>query len=202
MTENAESAPPQRKVALIFTGHMIDEPDRSAPRFPAALEKRAADAIRAEVAAIGERCGGSVIGIASGARGGDILFHEVCEALGVPTLMVLPFAVDEFLERSVRGAPAGEWEARFIALWARLAARNLVVLRGGHDSDPFGACNRATLSMARKLGQTVQLLALWDGADAGKPGGTGAFVQDVRTSGGIIVQIDTLPMLRAINSRY
>jgi hypothetical protein len=166
------------------------------------MEKHASDAIRAEVAAIRERSSGSLIGITSGARGGDILFHKTCKALGLQTLMVLPFAVEEFLSRSVRGVPTGGWEARFRALWTRLPERSRVVLGGGgYESDPFGACNTAMLSIARNLGLTVQLLALWDGADTRKPGGTRAFVQDVLASGGAVVQIDTRPMLAALNSR-
>ena len=199
--ETAVSAMPPHKVALIFTGHMIDEPGRSAPRFPDVMEKRAAKAIREEVAALRERSGGSLIGIASGARGGDILFHEACKTLGVPTVLVLPFAVEPFLHRSVRGVPTGEWEARFMALWARLPVQRRVVLDGEHDGDPFGACNRTMLSMARDLGETVQLLALWDGADAEKPGGTSAFAREVRAADGMVVQIDTKPMLAELNSR-
>jgi len=30
---------------------------------------------------------GKLIGISGGAGGGDILFHEVCDELGIPTMM-------------------------------------------------------------------------------------------------------------------
>lgn len=201
MIESPPSARPARALALLFTGHMIDAPGRTPPRFPPAMERVAAKVIRDEVAAAAERASHSLIGIASGARGGDILFHEACLALGVPTMLVLPFAVEPFLARSVRGVPEGEWEARFKALWTRLPACQRVVLDGENDSDPFGACNRAMLAMARNLGETVRLLALWDGADAKKPGGTGAFVAEARAGGGIARQIDTRPMLAAVGSR-
>jgi hypothetical protein len=186
---------------MIFTGHMIDDPSRSEPRFPEAMETLAATAIQDKVAAARERSGGSMIAIASGARGGDIIFHEACEALGVPTVLVLPFGVEPFLHHSVRGVPTGAWEARFLALWARLPTQSRIVLDGEHDDDPFGACNRAMLSMAQDLGETVQLLALWDGADAEKPGGTSAFAAEARAANGLVVQIDTRSLLAELSRR-
>jgi hypothetical protein len=43
------------------------------------------------------------------------------------------------------------------------------------------------------------MLALWDGADAGKPGGTGAFVDHVKAAGGHVTQIDTTALLNKLD---
>jgi len=45
---------------------------------------------------------GSVsFGIAGGACGSDILFHEVCESLGIPTQLFLALPKDKFHVESV-----------------------------------------------------------------------------------------------------
>jgi hypothetical protein len=184
-----------RKFALLFTGHMIDAPDRVAPRFPAALESRVRAVIGARVAWFSEKSAGSCVGIASGACGGDILFHEACAALGLPSILVLPFGPDAFVARSVRADAAGEWEVRFAMLWNRLGANQRIVLDVADVADPFGACNSEMLAMARRLGETVELLALWDGEDSGKPGGTGAFAHEVRRTGGGVTVLNTKALL-------
>lgn len=198
MIRSDESAEPARNTALLFTGHMIDLPGRADARFPPRVEPLAAEAIRARIAHFREASGGSLIGIASGARGGDILFHETCHALDIPTHLVLPFGQESFLKRSVRGVETGEWEERFKALWTRLGPANRTVLKLAKADDPFGRCNDAMLEMATHRASRVELLALWDGADAGKPGGTGAFVERVRAAGGHVTQIDTRKLLKTL----
>jgi len=65
----AERTP--RRVFL-FSGHMIDAPNRSTPRFPADKEPIAAAAIVAELDRLG--AGPDDLGICGGACGGDLLF--------------------------------------------------------------------------------------------------------------------------------
>ena len=66
----------------MFAGHMLDHPDRPAPRFPPALEAAAAQAIRDRLVGTLKHSRRGCIGIASAARGGDILFHEQARVLG------------------------------------------------------------------------------------------------------------------------
>jgi hypothetical protein len=80
---------------LLFTGHMIDAPQRKVPRFPAAKEGGARQEIRnclSKEAPMNQQ----LMGIAGGASGGDILFHEVCEELSIPSQLYLALPVDEF----------------------------------------------------------------------------------------------------------
>jgi hypothetical protein len=185
--------------AIVFTGHMVDLPGRAKARFPSRMEPLAAEAIRAEISRIRKFSGGALIGIASGARGGDILFHEACNDLGIPTRLVLPFGREAFLNRSVRGVETGDWETRVKALWRRLGPANRTLLRLAGADDPFGRCNDVMHEMARRSARHVEMLALWDGADAGKPGGTGAFVDHVKAACGHVTQIDTTALLKTVH---
>src|SRR5581483_726813 len=74
---------------ILFTGHRLDAPARPTPRFPAAKESQARARIREAVASIQAKGNGTLIGLSSGASGGDILFHEVCEELNIPSQMFL-----------------------------------------------------------------------------------------------------------------
>ena len=91
---------------------MIDAADRKEARFPPRAEGAARAAIRRRCYNSAMRGGTPMVGIAGGASGGDLLFHEVCAELGVATRLRLALPVEEFIATSV--APAGEgWVARF-----------------------------------------------------------------------------------------
>ncbi|NJM35917.1 MAG: hypothetical protein HC850_15875 [Rhodomicrobium sp.] len=178
-------------LALIFTGHMTDAPDRGKARFPLDMESAARAEIAAEVELAKQKSAGSLVGIASLARGGDILFLEVLKEKQVPIRVVLPFAPETFLETSVRGAP-GDWERRFWALWESLAPGEHEILDLPVSDEAFAACNRRLLELAKGIGREVGLLALWDGKDfQPKPGGTAHFIESVRALDGRVSVIDT-----------
>lgn len=170
-------------VSLLFTGHMIDMPDRPKPRFPASLERAASARIAQVVAPYAARSvtGEGALGFASGARGGDILFHEQCRAHGIETVIVLPFPPDVFVGTSVQGIPGSDWEERFWALWNatpedRREGMNLIV-----SDDAYGACNTRLLELARNNGN-VHMVALWDGKGGDGPGGTADLVTRVQAT--------------------
>jgi hypothetical protein len=175
---------------------MIDLLGRESPRFPPELERVAATAIRRRIAAAKRVAGGSVVGIASGARGGDILFLEACQKAGLDIRMVLPFAAERFLDTSVRGVADGDWEARFHALWDGAPASHREVLAAPEAENPYDFCNRRMLAMAEELAENLRLIALWDGKDTElKPGGTATFVALVREAGGHFAHIDSGALL-------
>jgi hypothetical protein len=168
--------------ALLFTGHMIDKIDREEPRFPPWAEDRARAAIRVSVADMPWNQPGPTIGLAGAASGGDLLFHEVCAELGIPTLILLALPVADFVAVSV--APAGsDWVRRFHAL---LGARGQDCLRimgrhdgllEGHTDNIWQRANLWMIEVAIGLAPERALLALWDGAGGDGPGGTEYFVQ-------------------------
>lgn len=178
-------------LALVFTGHMIDLPDRKQPRFPADKEKPAARFIAQAVSAARQRNPGPSIGIAGAARGGDILFHEACRLLGMETHVVLPFPPMYFIKTSIIGNPGGRWEARFASLWNTTPESHRLVLLEKEDEAGYALCNERMLEMAQGLGRAIELIALWDGKVGDGAGGTADFVEDVRRRGGRAEIIDT-----------
>jgi hypothetical protein len=81
----------------VFSGHPIDRPGRSTPRFPPAIETRVADALRRVVESLDVR-----VGYAGGACGSDILFLETMLARGGEVTVVLPYHLARFVADSVR----------------------------------------------------------------------------------------------------
>ncbi|MEZ5775513.1 MAG: hypothetical protein R3D33_12640 [Hyphomicrobiaceae bacterium] len=187
------------RLAIVFTGHMIDLPGRDRPRFPARIEALAEDVIKRVVGARSAACDGDVVGIASGARGGDILFLEICRDLALDTRMVLPEPVEDFIAHSVDGVPSGEWVARFQDLWNAHGAGEREVI-GADRSRPavniYDACNRRSLELAGELAKEVRLLAYWNGEGGDGAGGTQSFVDLVEAAGGEVDRIDAGELLR------
>jgi hypothetical protein len=178
---------------LLFTGHLIDAPGRTDPRFPPELEAAASGAITSEIAKIAPS-----IGIASAARGGDILFHEACRARGIQTTIVLPFPIAEFEKRSVSGLADSRWEKRFHALLSSAGASQIVEVDTSNSSNVFRACNKAMLDLARASDPTPTLLALWDRQIGDGPGGTAEMVIAVEQLGGRVVVIELSSLSRSL----
>jgi hypothetical protein len=159
-------------ISLVFTGHMVDRPGRSQARFPAALVGAARRAIEA---CVDRQTRGrekkDVAGYASLARGGDILFHEICRERDFRTVVVLPFPPAQFLRSSVEGAE-GDWPRSRTCGMKRLhpAAASWTFL---NLMMPTGY---AISAYAREGGE-VQLIALWDGGGGDGPGGTADLVK-------------------------
>ncbi len=173
--------------ALLFTGHMIDRADREQARFPGWAESRARNAIQAAIAGLEWARPGTTVGLAGGASGGDLLFHECCRELGIATRVLLALPPDEFELTSVTHA-GPEWIKRFHALLER-SGRALQVMQK-NDGQLEGASDniwqRANLWMieeANRLAPERALLALWDGKTGDGPGGTEHFLQVARRVG-------------------
>src|SRR5919108_3249799 len=89
----------QPRRVLLFSGHMIDAPDRATPRFPPQAVPIARQAIEHTLDGIGANQ--HDLAISSGACGGDLIFAQAALARGVPLQMYLPFAKVDFLPESV-----------------------------------------------------------------------------------------------------
>ena len=124
MTGTNEAPPP--KVAL-FSGHMIDAPDRAKPRFPADKAPIAARAIAAALADLD--VGPRDLCICGGACGGDLLFAEAALARSARLELYIPFDEATFLEKSVDFA-GGDWRARFFAAKAHAAPPRAAARKG------------------------------------------------------------------------
>ena len=189
-------APPRR--VLLFTGHQIDAPGRTDPRFPAVKEEVARAAIRDAVERELARCGAAV-GIAGGASGGDILFHEVCLDLGIETRLYLALPPDAYVSESV--APAGpDWVRRFWDLTARVQAppvlsRTTALPGWLRHRKGYSIWQRNNLWMLNEAlaegAQNVTLIALWNGREGDGPGGTAHMIEIARGRGAEVRVLDT-----------
>lgn len=162
--------------SLVFTGHMVDLPGRKEPRFPQASVPAARTAIREKIAKALAQNQSLPIGIASGARGGDILFHEECRVLGLRTIIVLPFPPELSARVSVGGVPGTDWIERFHRLWRQHPEADREVMGLPLNDEAYSACNTRILEIARQLGR-FHLIALWDGKGGDGPGGTADLVR-------------------------
>jgi len=186
------SAAPPHEHLIVFAGHGIDA-NGAPPRFPAAAEGKARELIAARLrawkqqAAEGER----LTVLASAAPGADILVHEVCAELGVPSRLCLPMPADDVARQVF--ADAGPWRTRFNAVVRSHATELLQLaddaelprwLQGRMGVDPWERGNRWVMQLARVWGaQRVTLLVLWDGEDDGRTGGTAHMVRMARDLG-------------------
>ena len=172
---------------MLFSGHMIDAPDRPVPRFPAAREplaKRAIDDVLRVFDA-----GPADLAVTSGACGGDLLFCEAVLARGVPLELFLPFEPPVFAVKSVDFAGA-DWHRRFEAVCR--AAGHVDAARAADGVDPYEHTNLRMLAAAQAHGaEKVRFVCLWDGRGGDGPGGTAHMAQQVREAGGRTHWLDT-----------
>jgi class 3 adenylate cyclase len=163
----AAFAPP---LILHFHGHII-APEGRPGRFPATEEASVAQVI-------GRTLDGMRVGAGYGslAAGADILFAEALLDRDVALNLVLPFAMADFVEQSVR--PAGEtWIARFERCMA--AAKTLRYATEDAylgDDHLFTYCSALAMGLAvvraRHMGASVHQIALWDGEPRSGVAGT------------------------------
>jgi hypothetical protein len=198
----ATEPPTALRQVILFTGHMIDKPDRKEPRFPANEEPRALAAIEREVRQLVEALLGPALGVAGGANGGDILFHEICAALKIPTRVLLTLPEGPFIAESVAGGGPG-WIGRFNSLMTSHPLKNEVqVLSGSKDLpswmrapagyDVWQRTNTWLLEEALASGApNLSLIALWDGKSGDGPGGTKDLVEQARKHGVNTILLDT-----------
>jgi hypothetical protein len=190
---------------LLFTGHRLDAPGREKPRFPADREEAARamirEAVAAEKAAAASE-GEEAIGISGGASGGDILFHEECEKLGIATRMLLALPKDRYVSASVDEAgPA--WVERFNRLYEKLDSECLSPSgefpRWLESKESYSIWQRSNLWMLyRGLVQSdgnLTLIALWDGEAGDGPGGTKDMVDRARQQGAKVIVLDAKELL-------
>jgi hypothetical protein len=176
---------------LLFSGHMIDAPGRKQPRFPAAREQLARDAIAATVAEIGASA--DDLAICGGACGGDLIFAEACLARGMRLELYIPFDQPTFLANSVDFADA-DWHDRFLAAKSNaalhIAPDELGPLPTGED--PYERNNIWMLEQAARFGpEKIVFICLWNGQGGDGPGGTRHLMEEARSKSGRTYWLDT-----------
>jgi class 3 adenylate cyclase/tetratricopeptide (TPR) repeat protein len=168
----AQVLPPP--VVAVFSGHMIDDDNPHAARFPERMTAAAGKAIKEHLESANVQ-----IGYGAAASGEDILFHESILDLGRETHVVLPAPPEKFAMETV-GNSQSNWLDRFQKVLDRAAS---VIVHSGSMSGEIGHAynNWIILGLARlrakQLGGRVNAFALRDG-DFGQLGGTSSAVRD------------------------
>ena len=138
------------------------------------------------------------LALTQGACGGDLLFTEICQTLGVRVSWMQPFAEPAFITRSV--AACGEhWRQRYLAV--RQGLEQPVLAAPEELGDPpdyaehgyaYERCNRWLLYTALVWGiEKVHFVCLWNGEHGDGPGGTAHMYQEVAKRTGQVHWIDT-----------
>ena len=186
-------SPFEPQYVLLFSGHMIDAPDRKEARFPPDKEGIAAEAIARKLDEIG--AGQKDLALCSGACGGDILFAEACNKRGLRLEIRIPFDEPTFLKNSVTFA--GEsWRDRYYAVKNnRLTTLLMMPEELGPtpaDANPYERNNLWMLYTALSMGpEKVRFMCLWDGKGGDGPGGTKHMHDEVLNRSGHVYVIDT-----------
>lgn len=172
------------KYFILFTGHMIDDNEREESRFPASKEKVVRSEILNQLVEESASTKKLLTGIAGGACGGDILFHELCEEIGIPTEIFLAFPIEEYKKRSVSFA-GSLWENRFDRLTKKLPVHILPVEKSKNSKNNIWAVmNLWMLDHALEFeGKNMTLLALWDGKGGDGNGGTEHMINAAKDKG-------------------
>ena len=175
---------------ILFTGHMIDAPDRATPRFPAYKEQSVQKEIKLQLLHQQLITKLPLQGIASGACGGDMLFHETCLELNIPSEIYLPSSSEEFKKGSVSFA-GKEWDERFDTLLKKLPYH---VLSQAKEEITMNVYERTNEWMLQKAlvngGKNMTLIALWDGGGGDGKGGTKDMINMAKEKGADVEVID------------
>lgn len=183
----------QPRLVFLFSGHMIDTPDRPEPRFPARQEATAAEAIATLLDELG--MGNQDLAICGGACGGDLLFAEAALERDCRLDLYLQYPEADFLKASV--AFAGQsWVDRYYAVKANGLTRIRVqpdeLGPAPENDNPYVRNNLWQLDSALAYGvDRLRFIALWNGGGGSAPGGTENMVETVRKHAGRVSILDT-----------
>ncbi|MGD2188057.1 MAG: hypothetical protein PVI71_18145 [Desulfobacterales bacterium] len=200
--ERKEEKPASAPRVILFTGHRIDAEGRETPRFPADREAQARAMILEAVSKEKEKTKGRLIGISGGASGGDILFHEVCEELDIPTKMYLVLSKNDYIKASVAdGGPI--WVERFKQLFERHQPEILSDsgelpkwLRSKSDYTIWQRSNLWMLHNALYVSKNnLTLIALWNGEVGDGLGGTEDMVKRAKDRGATFIRLDARKLI-------
>ena len=196
--ETIETAPQ----VILFTGHRVDVAGRKIPRFPPDREDQVRTMIREALTRELHNAAGKLLGITGGASGGDILFHEVCDELGIPTRMYLALPKNDYIKASVAdGGP--DWIERF----KRLFESKQAVILSDSTELPRWLCAKPAYSIWQRSNlwmlhnaldiskNNLTLIALWNGEAGDGPGGTEDMVTRAQDRGAKFIHLDARKLI-------
>jgi tetratricopeptide (TPR) repeat protein len=178
---------------FLFSGHMIDAPERTDPRFPSDKEPIAAKAIVEKLDEL--RAGPEDLALCGGACGGDMLFAEACLERGVHLDVRIPFDEPSFVQRSVAFADE-RWVERYYNMKANEKTRLYMMPDelgpGPKGGNPYARNNLWLLYTALSQGpHKVRFICLWNRKGGDGPGGTQDMYETVKKYSGRVYVLDT-----------
>jgi hypothetical protein len=186
----------QPRQVILFSGHMVDAPDRAKPRFPADKENVAAQKIGEALDALG--AGPEDLALSQAAAGGDLLFLEACQQRGVRIQILLPLSEPEFIDQSILPSAGGErWRERYFQMKERLPDGAIRIMPDELGPlppgvNPFERCNLGLLYTTLAYGvQKARFICLWNGGGGDGPGGTEHLYNEVKKRTGRVTWLDT-----------
>jgi hypothetical protein len=185
--------PIEPRYVFLFSGHMIDAPNRVPPRFPADKESIASQAIAKKLDEL--NAGSKDLALCGGACGGDLLFAEACLARSLHLQIRLPFDELTFLKNSVTFA-GGNWQERYYAVKNNKLTTLFVMPEElgptPGKANPYERNNLWQLHTVFSLGpEKVRFICLWDGKGGDGPGGTKHMYDSVKNRNGQVFFLDT-----------
>jgi class 3 adenylate cyclase/tetratricopeptide (TPR) repeat protein len=182
---------PIPKVA-VFSGHMIDRPDRTTPRFPAA---RAATVKRTIQKWVTDN--DAFVGYSSAACGADLLFQQVIQEFGGESRIILPYDYDKFRKDSVAFA-GDDWLAIFDEVLENATQVTIPSpQRSQGDGVSYDYANQVVHGLASIRAAELQSnsgnpigLVVWNNHPGDGPGGTASVVQRWQNQKMMVDQID------------
>ena len=154
---------------------MIDRPGRSKPRFTEDLTSTVTNGILKQLKEIEHSK--LTRGLAGGACGGDIIFHELCLSRGIATEIYLSKSIKEFKDESVSYA-GNNWIERFDRLLDQLPYKILDSSHSSSANNLWEQTNTWMINEAMKMGNNrFTLMALWDHGKGDGKGGTADIIE-------------------------
>lgn len=181
----------QQSRVVVFSGHMIDHPDRPSARFPEHLQGAVKETLRDWA-----KSASQLVGYSSAACGADILFQEIIQELNGESHIVLPYPQDQFAIDSVNFADA-DWRQRFANVLD--GAAQVVVAspqRPVGKQDMYDYTNLVMHGLASVRAAEIHIdlkpngLVVWDGKSGDGQGGTASVVRHLRKLGVTVDQVD------------
>jgi hypothetical protein len=188
----SSTTPSPRDRIIVGTGHRVDAPGRKMPRFPNTDDAiaKARSWLRQELEAEKAKTTGAVSALGGAASGADLLFHEVCAELNIPSSVVLPIPREDYCQQSVMdGGP--DWLEKFNRLLDTkppIILSDIAELPVWAASIPkYGVFQRGNIWMIEKAllqpNADVTLVALWNGQAGDGPGGTAEMIKLAQSHG-------------------
>jgi uncharacterized protein len=162
---------------VLASGHVIDAPGRTPPRFPPEQEPRVRDQVRRALDEWG--VGPDTTVITGGARGADLIVAEEGLRRGAKVMICLALPQEEFEQRSVE-LPGSNWVDRFRQVLEAADVRHLSERAGAVRGDEvFTQANLWMVEEATRLDSRPHAVIVWNGKQGDGPGGTKDLVRQL-----------------------